>query len=111
MTMAEKLSEGFVIFVIGILVVFSVLMILWAILAIFRVVFYDIPNKNKGIAKPVKKEKPVKEVKKEVKVEVKEEDDLELIAVITAAIASMTGKSANGFKIKSIKRVSKWNKV
>lgn len=107
MSLAERLSEGFVIFIIGILVVFTVLMILWALLAVFKVIFYDIPNKKK--AKAVKKEevKPVVENA----IPVVEEDDTEIVAVITAAIASMLGKSESGFKIKSIKRTSKWNKI
>lgn len=36
----------------------------------------------------------------------KEEDDTELVAVITAAIAAMTGTEASGFAIKNIKRLS-----
>ncbi len=35
-----------------------------------------------------------------------QEDDTELIAVITAAIAAMTGAKANGLVVKNIKRIS-----
>ena len=44
---------------------------------------------------------------------VKKEDDSEIIAVITAAIAAMTGESATGFRIRSYKRVQggEWNKA
>ena len=37
-------------------------------------------------------------------------DDTEIVAVITAAIAAMLGKSESSFKIKSIRRSSNWNK-
>lgn len=110
MNIGEKLSEGFVVFIIGILVVFAVLMILWALLTVFRVIFYDIPENKKG-----KKQEPVAKKEPEVKnmpvAEVVYEDDEEIVAVITAAIASMLGKSESSFKIKSIKRTSKWNRV
>jgi len=109
MNIGEKLSEGFIVFVIGILVVFSVLMILWALLTVFRVIFYNIPEKKKENQKPAKKKEP--EVKNVPVAEVVYEDDEEIVAVITAAIASMLGKSESSFKIKSIKRKSKWNRV
>ncbi len=35
-----------------------------------------------------------------------QEDDTELVAVITAAIAAMTGTNANGLVVKNIKRIS-----
>lgn len=45
----------------------------------------------------------------------KEEDDTELVAVITAAIAAMTGTKASGFAIKNIKRLpdsdTTWSRV
>ena len=44
---------------------------------------------------------------------VKTEDDSEIVAVITAAIASMMGESATGFRIRSYRRVQddEWNKA
>ena len=44
---------------------------------------------------------------------VKKEDDSEIVAVITAAIASMLGESATGFRIRSYRKVAggEWNKA
>jgi Na+-transporting methylmalonyl-CoA/oxaloacetate decarboxylase beta subunit len=45
----------------------------------------------------------------------KEEDDTELVAVITAAIAALTGTNASGFAIKNIKRLpdsdTAWSRI
>ena len=108
MSIAEKLGQGFGVFVIGILVVFLVLIILMGVLTLFRIIFYDIPEKKKLKAK----ETIVKPVEKtQAPVEIVYEDDTEIVAVITAAIASMLNKSESQFKIKSIRRINKWNKV
>ena len=40
---------------------------------------------------------------------VEEEDDLELVAVIAAAIAASEGTDPNGLVVRSIKRVGKTN--
>lgn len=44
-----------------------------------------------------------------------DEDDTELVAVITAAIAAMTGTNASGFAIKNIKRLpdsdTAWSRI
>lgn len=109
MNIGEKLNEGFVVFIIGVLIVFSILIILWVLLTIFRVVFYDIPEKKKEKQKKSDIKEP--EVKNMPIAEETYEDDTEIVAVITAAIASMLGKSESSFKIKSIKRISKWNRV
>ena len=111
----------------GMLMVFAVLGLLTLILYGSKYVFYDIPNKNKErardvdeaariiaaepvvIAPPVSQPEPVAEV----------QDDGELIAVITAAIAAMieSGDYKNefvgGFRVVSFKRTTKggaWNK-
>lgn len=103
------MGEGVVVLVIGMTIVFSILILLWLILLGFEKVFYTIPMKKKEKVK-------VKETKSEV-LNVAPvannstmEDDTELIAVITAAICSLTGQSASKFNIKSIKRISNWNK-
>ena len=104
--MAERLSEGVVVLVIGMAIVFGVLILLWAILLGFEKVFYKIPQKRK--AKEAAKPQVVTEAK-EAAPQV-EEDESEIVAVITAAICAMTNQSATNFKIKSIKRISNWNK-
>ena len=101
----DKMGEGVVVLVIGMTIVFSILILLWAILLGFEKIFYKAPVKKKEKAQaPVKKEE-VLEV-----IETPYEDDLEIVAVITGAICNMTNSDASKFKIKSIKRISNWNK-
>ena len=102
-----KMGEGVVVLVIGMTIVFSVLILLWAILLGFEQVFYKIPQKKK--AKAQAKPQP-QEVTAQTVAPVVEEDDTEIVAVITAAICAMTNQSASNFKIKSIRRISNWNK-
>ena len=102
----DKLGEGVAVLVIGMSIVFGVLILLWAILLGFEQVFYKIPQKRK--AKEAAKPQVVTETK-EAAPQV-EEDESEIVAVITAAICAMTNQSATNFKIKSIKRISNWNK-
>lgn len=49
------------------------------------------------------------------KEEVQKEDETELVAVITAAIAAMTGADANGIVVKSIKKLpdsdTSWSRI
>ena len=102
----DKMGEGVVTLVIGMTIVFSVLIILWAILLGFKQIFYVIPAKKKEKDKVVKPEVAVNEIPAVVP----QNEDEEIVAVITAAICSMTGQIASNFKIKSIKRISNWNK-
>ncbi len=112
MTLAEKMSEGLVVLCVGVCVVFGVLILLWGLLELMRVFFYDIPNKKKA-APAVKQPAPaplVQETAAAPVAAVQEEDDEELIAVIAAAVAAAMGTSAHGLKIKSVRRISNWNK-
>ncbi len=103
------MGEGVVTLVIGMTIVFSVLILLWLILLGFEKVFYTIPNKKKkkeNIKKTVEiSDAVVTPMKSEIA-----EDESEIIAVITAAISAMTGMNSSKFNIKSIKRISNWNK-
>ena len=113
--------------VTGILMVFSVLTLLCLILYASKLVFYDIPNKKNEKAAAAKAAKIAASVAaKEEKSEVAEpaaepvavQDDGELIAVITAAVAAMieSGEYKNefvgGFRVVSFKRSEKtaWNR-
>ncbi len=111
----------------GMIMVFAVLGLLAIIVTLSKVVFYDIPNRNKEnaskenasapapqapVAVPVAEPAPVAEVPVEAT------DDGELAAVITAAIAAMleSGEYKNefvgGFRVVSFKRStnSAWNR-
>ena len=100
---------------LGILMVFSVLAILWAVLAIFKLVF---AGKSQEEPKPVKvkAEKPAKPVETKQKpvapasvAPAATQSDAELVAVITAAVAAYMAEEGTeytgGFRVVSFKRV------
>ena len=60
MTMSERVTMGLQVLLFGMAVIFAVLILIWGILVLFRVIFYDIPNKKKAPAKPAETA-PVKE--------------------------------------------------
>ena len=115
--LGERLADGLQVFVIGIVAVFAVLAVLWGVLALFKIFFYDIPEKKKAEAAKKALENTPAPAYPEVEPEVAapEEDDTQLIAVITAAIAAYTaqsGKSALPFRVVSYKRLkgaNGWN--
>ena len=113
-TYGEKILNGLTVVVVGLGGVFSVLAIIWGVLALFKVFFYDIPEKKK--AAKIKAAAPAPAPVAEAPVEAAPEaDDTQLIAVITAAIAAYTAESAGGalpFRVVSYKRVrgaNGWN--
>ena len=112
---SERISYGGKVFVVGMTTVFSVLIILWLVLLLFRLFFYDIPEKRNSKPLPVKTELPDNEpVAFEIKSGENTVDDGELIAVITAAIEAYNAQAGNAlpFRVVSYKRVrgaNGWN--
>jgi sodium pump decarboxylase gamma subunit len=104
---ADRLSAAGQTVVLGMAAVFSVLAILWIVLAIMGSFF------TKGSAKPTKKEKP--EEKKPAPQTppiapapvVSESDDEEVIAAITAAISVMLDKPQSAFRVVSFRQTSR----
>ncbi len=102
----ERVLKGLQVLALGMGTVFSVLILLWFILYIFRVIFYDIPNKKKAspennapvqtVPEPVTAEEPIDTV----------DNDEELIAAITAAIAVYTDKPQSSFRVVSFRRTA-----
>ena len=95
---ATALSFGGVMLLIGMLTIFSVLCIIWAAMVLFKVVFHDIPQKKVN-----------HEVEEAVVVApaitVANNDDAEIIAVISAAIAAAESDGTDvKFKVVSFKR-------
>ena len=106
----ERLADGLQVFVVGILAVFVVLACLWGV--------YDIPEKKKAESKITTEQSKIAQVTVDEKVAepaVTVQDDSQLIAVITAAIAAYNaenGKVALPFRVVSYKRVrgaNGWN--
>ena len=100
---------------LGMLMVFSVLAILWGVLAVFKVIFSPRKKKTKQIED--KKEELVQGVALPEE-KASEPDDSELVAVITAAIAAYMSEesgreiTADGFRVVSFHKTSgrrSWN--
>ena len=99
--------EGIVTTVIGMGIVFILLAILSGVLYLLKFIGNDTKKKE---VKPAEKPVEAKPAEKAVQ-EVPPADDLELVAVITAAIAASMGTSSDKLVVKSITRVNNWNRT
>ena len=114
MNLSEAFATGGQTAVTGMGIVFGVLIILLIVLQLFKVIFYKDPAKTKTaapVSEPeIKPEPETAAAEPEV-----EEDDEQLIAVITAAVAAALNTSTYKLNIKSIRRTgtsrSAWNKA
>lgn len=126
MTFAQRLPYALQGTITGLLMVFAVLALLWIVVSLSRIVFYDTKkqsgkkvNENIGaVPAPVPEVKPVVVPEQPAVAEPVAADDGELIAVITAAIAAMIESGeykdqfVGGFRVVSFKRSSSgaWNR-
>lgn len=125
MTLGERFEYALQGTATGMLMVFAVLALLWGIVSLSKVIFYDIPNKKKEKEKKQSKAPVEAKTSAEAPATVAEPtpvaeaaDDGELAAVITAAIAAMieSGDYKNefvgGFRVVSFKRTTSgaWNR-
>ena len=95
----EKLLYGLKIALIGIVVVFLILAIIWAVLFVFNLIF-----KNKSAEKPAERETAPAPVQKPVSGTLDEET---AVAVATAAIAAARGEEKCAFNVISITKIQK----
>lgn len=106
MTLNEALAEGLKVTGIGLLIVFSVLAVLMFTLVLMEKIFY---KKEFNVQA---EQKVSEEIKQEP---VKREDNTELIAVLTAAVAASLNTSTYNLKIKSFRRIGNsapaWNRA
>lgn len=94
----DALLFGGAMLLIGIATVFAVLGALWACLAVFKLVFHDLPSRKRS-----KPEKVVTETVKETVIAAPTEG--EIVAVIAAAIAMAEAESSGlKFKVVSFRR-------
>jgi len=94
---------------VGMGTVFVILILLSGVIALFRF----IPNTDKKAPAKTAPKAPVTPAPTVIETPAAEADDTQLIAVITAAIAASMGTtSANGFVVRSVRRVnsSRWKK-
>lgn len=104
--MGEILQKAGLNTILGMGTVFSVLIFIAFIISLFKYISV-IENALKNKKNKKTEEAPVKEEAASAPVVVTEEaacDDLELIAVISAAIAAAEGTSTDGFVVRSIRR-------
>ena len=101
MSLLEKLSQGLPIAIIGYVMVFVVLAILWGVIELMRVILT--PKKPK-----VADVNPIEQTVQTV-TDKEEVDEGELVAVLTAAIAASLNTSTYNLKIKSFKRIDTKN--
>ena len=110
MEMSEAIGYGLQTTLLGMGVIFSVLIILWIVLALFKTIFYKQPAAAKESAPVVPAEDFVPaelEAPAPIYTENAETDDAELVAVITAAIASMMDAPQTSFRVVSFKRTAR----
>ena len=106
---SEAIGYGLQTALLGMAVIFSVLGILWAVLAIFKTIFYKQPKTEKK-PEPVKAEAPAPvaaPAPAPAPAEPAAADDAELVAVITAAIAAMMDAPQTSFRVVSFKRTAR----
>ena len=115
MIICSAISDAGINTVICLAVVFAVLIFISFLISLFKY----IPKLEAPLSKKDKKTELAENavVNTVSQIEVKEEeeelsDDLELVAVITAAIAASAGTSTDGFVVRSIRRSnnSRWAK-
>lgn len=112
----KRIEYAISVTLMGMLMVFSVLALLWGVIAVFKVFLYDIPEKRK--AKKIALASAVAQVAQPEPelAPVPQEDEGEIVAAITAAIAAVleseeyAGEFASGFRVVSFKRKGgAWN--
>lgn len=115
--LGERVVEGLQTLVLGLGMVFAVLALLWGVLAIFKVIFYDIPEKRKKSKQgKIKAEAVPSVVSTPALTSAPVQDDGAIVAAITAALTEYfveNGAYTNGFRVVSFKKSqtgSAWNK-
>ncbi len=113
-SMSEKLAKAGLNTIIGMGTVFVVLIFISFLISLFKYISaWENKMKNKKEQNSIESTAVDNTIAQIVeKEEANETDDLELVAVITAAIAAMEGTSPDGLVVRSIKKVNKnkWNR-
>lgn len=104
MEFADAIPFGLKTTLLGMGVVFAVLIILWIILSVFKFVFYKPAGGDTKTEAPVPAA-PAPAAPAPVQ-SAPAADDEELVAVITAAVASMMDKPATSFRVVSFRRTA-----
>ncbi len=101
--------DGLAVVAIGLVMVFVILGVICLVLSIFSFVSKLSEKKN---ASQVIEEKPdIVETKTEIQETEETKDDLELVAVITAAVAASMNTTSDKIVVRSLRKVSNWNEA
>ena len=115
MIIGSAIGDAAINTVICLIMVFAVLIFISFLISLFKYIPMLEEKFSKKEVKSAIAETAVQNTVAQIEVKEEEElsDDLELVAVITAAIAASTGTSTDGFVVRSIKRSnnSKWAKA
>ena len=106
MSMADRLTEGVAVSIMGFLIVFCVLLVIMIILSIFNAI-------AKYGAKKAAQQTETPAAPTPAPAPAAQTDDTQLVAVITAAIMAArveNNEGTDGLVVKSIRRVNSWNK-
>ena len=110
MSLLDKLGQGVPIAIIGYVMVFVVLGILWAVIELMRVVLAPKDTKKaKEVATTKVQQTSLADASVEEVVETEQVDEGELVAVLTAAVAASLNTSTYNLRIKSFKRIDTKN--
>ncbi len=109
-SLGEKLTVGAEVALMGIAIVFSVLAILWGCLELFRVIFYEIPKKRKAKKTEAASSAQDKQPSDLAEAEEEQEDQGQILAAITAAIACATEQQPGSFRVVSFRRIDQQNR-
>lgn len=101
--LGERMAIGLQTMVLGLGTVFSILIIIWGVLALFKVFFYTIPNSRKKTASAVV-DTQTENVASE---EAVDDNDEEIVAAISAAVAVYLDKPVSSFRVVSFRRFDK----
>ena len=104
---SHMLGFGLEIAALGIVIVFSVLVIIWLLVELMGFVFYKLPKKRAEQSASETVVKPsLEDFIQPQQAETLDVDDSEEIAVLTAAISVYLDRPASGFIVRSVRRAS-----
>lgn len=104
-TFLDRLGLGGQTLLIGMLTVFAMLFVIYLAMIGMRAIFArKAPKTEKSDAAPEEKPIPASVPQSESTIPATQSDDCAIVAAITAAIASYTGKAPASFRVVSFKR-------
>ncbi len=113
MELSDRIGYALQRTLIGLIIVFGVLAVIWLVLSLFKVIFYKDPNKKTEEKKPELKAAPAPAPTPAPVPVQAAQDDGAVIAAIIAAISAMRNEEGitDGFRVVSFKRGTNkpWN--